>query len=347
MVPFAGYELPVHYGAGIKAEHLHTRTTAGLFDVSHMGQLRIDGEARVRFLESLVPADIEGLAEGRIRYGVFTNEEGGVLDDLLITNAGDHLYLVVNAACFKADMAHLKAHVGADVAIAEIDSAALIALQGPMAAPVLERLQPGIGEMAFMSSRETELDGILCRVSRSGYTGEDGFEISVPRSAAESLARRLLSEQEVSAIGLGARDTLRLEAGLPLFGQDLTPSITPVEAGLTWSIGKRRRQEGGFPGASVLLRQIRDGAPRKRVGLRPEGRAPVRDGAEVHDAGGRKIGWVSSGGFSPSLETPVSMAYLAAEAAGQGECVTAMVRGKPLPCRVVGLPFVPHNFYRP
>lgn len=347
MVPFAGYAMPVQYGDGIKAEHLHTRSAAGLFDVSHMGQLRIDGDDRVFFLESLTPAELRGLGEDRTRYTLFTNAEGGILDDLMVTNAVDHFYLVVNAARFDEDLAHLRAHLPAGVTLAPIEAVALIALQGPKAAPVLERLKAGIGTMPFMSSRLVELDGISCRVSRCGYTGEDGYEISVAHGAAEALARRLLAEEEVMPIGLGARDTLRLEAGLPLYGQDLTPDITPVEAGLTWAVGKRRREEGGFPGSSKILRQIREGAPRKRVGLRPEGRAPVREGAEVSDSAGRPLGWVSSGGFSPSLAAPVAMAYLETDFARLDANVSAVVRGKPLPCRVVGLPFVPHNYYRP
>ena len=346
MVAFAGYALPVHYGQGIKEEHRHCRSAAGLFDVSHMGQLVIGGEDRVRFLESLIPADLASLAPGRVRYGLFTNESGGVLDDLMIGNVGDELFLVVNAARKRDDLAHLRAHLPDGIELAEMTDAALIALQGPKAAEVLERHASGTSRMPFMSMRSIEVDGISCRLGRSGYSGEDGFEMSVPAARAEDLARRLLAEKEVAAIGLGARDTLRLEAGLPLYGQDLTTTITPVEAGLTFSIGKRRRLEGGFPGADTILTQIAEGPPRKRVGVRPEGRAPVREGAEITDEQGHRIGWVSSGGYSPTLNAPIAMAYLDSAAARVGAKVLALVRGKPLPCRVVELPFVRHNYYR-
>jgi len=346
MVPFAGYALPLNYTTGIKAEHLHTRAAAGLFDVSHMGQLRLDGAGRVETLEALVPADIAGLGEGRMRYGFFTNENGGILDDLMIANPGDHLYVVVNAACKTDDIAHLRAGLGEGVALRELDDMALLALQGPKAADVLARIEPEVADMAFMSTRSVRLDGATCRLSRSGYSGEDGYEISVPAAAADALARRLLAFEEVLPIGLGARDTLRLEAGLPLYGHDLSDTTTPVEAGLSWAIGKRRREEGGFPGEGVILRQIGEGAARRRVGLEPEGRAPVREGAEIHDADGRPIGRVTSGAFSPSLGRPIAMAYLDKGLAQGLDRVFAQVRGKPLPCRIVKLPFVRHNYYR-
>jgi len=346
MVPFAGHTLPLNYTAGIMAEHLHTRTAAGLFDVSHMGQLRLDGAGRVETLEALTPADIAGLGEGRMRYGFFTNENGGILDDLMIANPGDHLYVVVNADCKAADIAHLRAGLGEGTALRELDDMALLALQGPKAADVLARLEPDVASMAFMSTRSVELDGVTCRLSRSGYSGEDGYEISVPAAAAAALARRLLDFEEVLPVGLGARDTLRLEAGLPLYGHDLSDTTTPVEAGLSWAIGKRRREEGGFPGEGVILRQISDGAPRRRAGLEPEGRAPVRAGAEIRDDDGRTIGHVTSGAFSPSLGRPIAMAYLDKGLAQGLERVFAQVRGKPLPCRVVKLPFVRHNYHR-
>lgn len=346
MVPFAGFALPLNYPAGIKAEHLHTRAAAGLFDVSHMGQLRLEGERRAGALETLVPVDVAGIAEGRMRYGFFTNHSGGILDDLMIANAGDHLYVVVNASRKAEDIAHLSAGLGEGARLHELTDRALLALQGPKAAEVLARVAPEVAEMAFMSTRVVRLDGVDCRLSRSGYSGEDGYEISVPADAAEALARRLLAFGEVLAIGLGARDTLRLEAGLPLYGQDLDESTSPVEAGLTWAIGKRRREEGGFLGAEAVLGQIRDGATRKRVGLAPEGRAPVREGAEVADEEGRRIGQVTSGAFSPSLGRPIAMAYLEAERTQAETRVFALVRGKPLPCLVVKLPFVRHNYYR-
>lgn len=346
MVPFAGYALPLNYPAGIKAEHLHTRAAAGLFDVSHMGQLRLEGETCASALETLVPVDVAGLAEGRMRYGFFTNPFGGILDDLMIANAGDHLYVVVNASRRAEDIAHLRAGLGDGTDLQELTDLALMALQGPKAAGVLARLAPEVAEMAFMSTRVVRLDGVDCRLSRSGYSGEDGYEISVPAEAGEALARRLLAFEEVLAIGLGARDTLRLEAGLPLYGQDLGEATSPVEAGLTWAIGKRRREEGGFPGAEAILGQIRDGAARQRVGLAPEGRAPVREGAEVVDEEGRRIGQVTSGAFSPSLGRPIAMAYLETEWAQAEARVFALVRGKPLPCLVVKLPFVRHNYYR-
>jgi aminomethyltransferase len=346
MVPFAGYALPLNYTAGIKVEHLYTRVAAGLFDVSHMGQLRLDGVHRVAALEALVPVDVAGLAEGRVRYGFFTNDVGGILDDLLIANAGDHLYVVVNAARKAEDIAHLRDGLGGGTTLRELDDRAMLALQGPKASAVLARLEPALAEMAFMSTRTARLDGVACRVSRSGYSGEDGYEIAVPAEAAETLARRLLAFEEVAAIGLGARDTLRLEAGLPLYGHDLSETTTPAEADLTWAIGKRRREEGGFPGEDVIVPQIREGVTRKRVGLVPEGRAPVREGAEVLDDAGRRVGRVTSGAFSPSLGRPIAMAYVESDCARPETRVFAQVRGKPLPCLVVKLPFVRHNFYR-
>jgi aminomethyltransferase len=346
IVPFAGYALPVQYPAGIMAEHKQARDSAALFDVSHMGQLRLEGADRIAALEALVPADLAGLAPGRQRYSFFTNDAGGILDDLMISNQGDWLFLVVNAACKEADIAHLQAGLKGDVTLTGLTDRALIALQGPKAADVLARLAPGVQTLAFMDCKPVEVDGIACLVSRSGYTGEDGFEISVPADRAEALARRLLAEPEVAPAGLGARDSLRLEAGLCLYGHDIDETTTPVEADLVWAIQKRRRQDGGFPGAAVVQQQLREGAPRRRVGLQPEGRAPVREGTELQNDKGEVVGRVTSGGFGPSAAAPVAMGYVAKELAAEGTPLQAMVRGKALPCRVAALPFVPHNFFR-
>jgi aminomethyltransferase len=346
IVPFAGYALPVQYPAGIMAEHKQAREAAALFDVSHMGQLRLEGADRIAALEALVPADLAGLALGRQRYSFFTNDDGGILDDLMISNQGDWLFLVVNAACKAADIAHLKAGLKGDARLAELTDRALIALQGPKAADVLARLAPGVQTLAFMDCKPVEIDGAACLVSRSGYTGEDGYEISVPAARAEALARRLLAEEEVAPAGLGARDSLRLEAGLCLYGHDIDQTTTPVEADLTWAIQKRRRQDGGFPGAAVVQRQLAEGASRRRVGLQPEGRAPVREGTVLQNDQGEVIGKVTSGGFGPTVGAPVAMGYVDAGLAAEGTPLQAMVRGKPLPCRVAALPFVPHNYFR-
>ncbi|GAB4374457.1 MAG: glycine cleavage system aminomethyltransferase GcvT [Kiloniellaceae bacterium] len=346
IVPFAGYALPVQYPAGIMAEHKQARESAALFDVSHMGQVKLAGADRIAALEALVPADLVGLAVGRQRYSFFTNDAGGILDDLMISNQGDWLFLVVNAACKEADIAHLKAHLKGDVTLTELTDRALIALQGPKAADVLARLAPGVQTLKFMDCKPVDIDGIACVVSRSGYTGEDGYEISVPGERAEALARRLLAEDEVAPAGLGARDSLRLEAGLCLYGHDIDTATTPVEADLTWAIQKRRRQEGGFPGAAVVQKQLAEGAPRRRVGLKPEGRAPVREGAELQNDKGETVGSVTSGGFGPTLGGPVAMGYVKSDFAAEGTPLQAMVRGKAVPCRVAALPFVPHNYFR-
>ena len=352
--PFAGYEMPVQYRNGILAEHLHTRSLAGLFDVSHMGQAFLDGpdhETTARALENLTPADIVGLAPGRQRYTQLLNADGGIVDDLMATRppgANGCIALVVNAERKTADFAALRAALPANVVLTVADDAALVALQGPAAASVLARLAPGAGieTMAFMSSRPLALDGFDVTVSRSGYTGEDGFEISLPAQDAEGFARRLLAESEVEAIGLGARDTLRLEAGLCLYGHELDESTDPVEAGLTWSIPKRRRAEGGFPGAARILAALADGPPRKRVGLRLLGRAPARAGAEIIDVSGEPIGRVTSGSFGPSIGAPIAMGYVTRDHAEIGAPVGLVVRGKPLPATVDPLPFHPHAYYR-
>jgi aminomethyltransferase len=346
MVPFAGYDMPVQYAPGIMAEHLHTRAKAGLFDVSHMGQVRLDGAAAAPALESLVPGDIAGLAPGRMRYTLFTNDAGGILDDLMVTNAGNHLILVVNASRKQDDLSHLRRHLAGRAKVMPLDDRALLALQGPAAAAVLARLAPRVDEMSFMTGAALEVDGLPCFVTRSGYTGEDGFEISVPALSAERLARRLLAQPEVMPAGLGARDSLRLEAGLCLHGHDIDETTSVVEADLAWAVQKRRRAEGGFPGAAAIARQFKDGAPRKRVGIKPEGRAPAREGTDIVGNSGAVIGRITSGGFGPSADGPIAMGYVAAAQAALGTPLKLMVRGTPRPARIVPLPFVPHRYHR-
>ncbi|WP_417677084.1 glycine cleavage system aminomethyltransferase GcvT [Pseudodonghicola sp.] len=355
MVPFAGYEMPVQYPAGIMAEHNHTRARAGLFDVSHMGQVILRGAdvaAVAAALETLIPMDVLDLPEGRQRYGLFLNQTGGILDDLMFANRGDHLFLVVNAACKAQDVAHLKAALEPGVTVEEITDRALMALQGPLAEAVLTEFAPEVAEMRFMDVRTLDLDGVEAWVSRSGYTGEDGFEISVPADQAEALARRLLAHDAVAPIGLGARDSLRLEAGLCLYGHDIDTETLPGEAGLAWAIQKVRRsggaRQGGFPGADAVLAQLADGPARKRVGLRPEGRAPMREGVEIFTAaeGGAPVGRVTSGGFGPSVGAPVAMGYVPADLAAPGTPLFGELRGKRLPLTVAPLPFVPANFKR-
>jgi aminomethyltransferase len=357
MVPFAGYEMPVQYAPGVLREHLHTRGSAGLFDVSHMGQIALRAksgrvEHAARALERLVPQDIVAIAPGRQRYAQFTNDAGGILDDLMVANFGDHLFLVVNAACKAADEAHLRQHL-ADICVIEpLENRALIALQGPKAESVLAKYCAEAPSMRFMDAGPRKVAGLDCFVSRSGYTGEDGFELSVPAEHAEALARDLLAETCVLPIGLGARDSLRLEAGLCLYGHDIDTTTTPVEAALEWSVQKSRRQggarAGGFPGASRILEQFASTAPRRRVGLRPEGRAPVREGAALFagEALTESIGKVTSGGFGPSLNAPVAMGYLPTALAAIGTLVFAEVRGQRLPCRVAATPFVPNTYKR-
>ncbi|MBY8119560.1 glycine cleavage system aminomethyltransferase GcvT [Vibrio fluvialis] len=351
MVPFAGYDMPVQYALGVKKEHLHTREAAGLFDVSHMGQLRLHGEGAAAALETLVPVDVVDLAEGKQRYAFFTNEQGGILDDLMVANLGDHLFVVVNAACKEQDINHLQAHLPSGVELEIIDDRALLALQGPKAAEVLARLQPAVAEMLFMDIQQVQIDGIDCIVSRSGYTGEDGYEISVPADKAETLARTLTAFDEVEWIGLGARDSLRLECGLCLYGHDLDETTTPVEASLLWAIQPVRRtggaREGGFPGADIILSQIATkDVSRKRVGLVGQTKAPVREGTELFDAEGAKIGIVTSGTAGPTAGIPVSMAYVRADLSAIGTEVFAEVRGKMLPMLVEKMPFVPQRYYR-
>lgn len=353
MVPFAGYLMPVQY-EGIMAEHAHTRAAAGLFDVSHMGQATLvgpDHATTARALEALVPADILNLAPGRQRYSQFTNETGGILDDLMVSRPADPaldgtLVLVVNAACKEADFAHLAANLPPAVKLVRADDRALLALQGPKAADVLVRLGADVAAWPFMSAGPAAVAGIEAHLSRSGYTGEDGFEISVPAGRVAELWDALVADPDVKPIGLGARDSLRLEGGLCLYGHDIDTGTTPVEAGLLWSIQKRRREEGGFPGADVVRREIAEGPARRRVGIRPEGRAPAREGTEILAADGAPIGVVTSGGFGPTVGGPVAMGYVASAHAAPGTRLQLMVRGKPLAAEIVPLPFVPARFYR-
>jgi aminomethyltransferase len=357
MVPFAGYEMPVQFAAGVLREHLHTRAAAGLFDVSHMGQIALRPksgslESAARALEQLLPQDVVALAPGRQRYAQFTNESGGIRDDLMVANFGDHLFLVVNAACKEADEAHLRERLS-DVCVVEpLEGRALLALQGPKAEMVLAKFCADAPDMKFMDAGPRKVAGFDCFVSRSGYTGEDGFEISVPSDDAEQLAKLLLAEHDVMPIGLGARDSLRLEAGLCLHGHDIDGSTTPVEAALEWSIQKSRRaggaRAGGFLGAEIILSQLANGAERRRVGLKPEGRAPVREGAPLFaDANSEtRIGTVTSGGFGPSLNAPIAMGYQPTALANPGVQVFADVRGQRLPLRVVTTPFVPNTYKR-
>jgi aminomethyltransferase len=346
MVPFAGYEMPVHYAAGILAEHLHTRAQAGLFDVSHMGQIRLKGPDADRALERLVPGDLQALDPLRMRYTLLLNEAAGILDDLIVTRLEDGLFLVVNAARKQADLAHLRDHLAPTVAVEPLSDRALLALQGPAAAGVLSRFIDGIARLGFMSAAQVELEGRKCLVTRSGYTGEDGFEISLPASVGERFARRLLAEPEVMAIGLGARDSLRLEAGLCLYGHDIDEATTPVEADLAWAIGRRRRAEGGFPGVAIVLSQLNEGSVRKRVGIRPEGRVPAREDTVIAAPQDNPIGRVTSGGFGPSVGAPVAMGYVDRAHVPVGTAVELIVRGVPRPARVVRLPFIPPRYYR-
>ncbi|HYD95525.1 MAG TPA: glycine cleavage system aminomethyltransferase GcvT [Noviherbaspirillum sp.] len=350
MVPFAGYDMPVQYPSGVLKEHAHTRSQAGLFDVSHMGQVRLSGDGAAAALETLMPVDIIDLPVGMQRYAVFTNEQGGILDDLMVSNAGDHLFVVVNAACKQQDVAHLQKQIGGRCKVEELADRALLALQGPAASAVMARLAPETSKMIFMNTGKVTLAGAECFISRSGYTGEDGFEISVPNDNAEELARLLLAQPEVAPIGLGARDSLRLEAGLCLYGHDMDAGTTPVEASLSWALSKARRADGaragGYPGADIILRQLAEGAARKRVGLLVKDRMPVREGAELVDAEGRPVGKVTSGGFGPTVGGPVAMGYVDAGQAKLGTALQAIVRGKPVPVEVAKTPFTPQRYYR-
>ena len=346
IVPFAGYALPVQYPAGILAEHLQTRASAGLFDVSHMGQARLHGANAAAALEKLVPADIQGLKDFAQRYTQFTDESGGILDDLMATKLPDGIFLIVNAACKDADFKHLAAHLPKDVTLELLPDRALIAVQGPAAERAVARLAPAVAQLAFMQGAWIDIRGISCFVTRSGYTGEDGFEISVPADHAFALAEELLAQPEIKPVGLGARDTLRLEAGLCLYGHDIDTTTSPIEAGLAWSIQKRRRAEGGFPGAERILRELATGPKRTRVGIKPDGRAPARDGTEISDASNSKIGVITSGGFGPTVGGPIAMGYVATAAAKPETALNLTVRTNTVPARVKPLPFVPHRYRR-
>jgi aminomethyltransferase len=357
MVPFAGYAMPVQYPAGLMAEHRQCREAAALFDVSHMGQLRLVGPDAAAALETLVPVDVVDLAPGKQRYAFFTNEQGGLLDDLMITRPaaadlatfGD-LFVVVNAGCKDADIAHLRQHIGLRCQVVPMPDRALLALQGPQAATALARLNPGVSALTFMTGGGFNLAGADCFVTRSGYTGEDGFEISVPEAQAAALACALLAQPEVKPAGLGARDTLRLEGGMCLYGHDIDTTTTPVEAGLTWAVQKVRRaggaRAGGYPGAAVIDTQLAGGAPRKRVGLVGLERAPVREGTQLVGADGTPLGTVTSGTLGPTVNQPVAMAYLPTAHTAAGTEIFAEVRGKRLPMRVTAMPFAPHRYFR-
>lgn len=351
MVPFAGYEMPVQYPAGILKEHLHTREKAGLFDVSHMGQRLLigpDHKVTAATLEAFTPGDFQNLGVGRIRYTLLLNANGGIVDDLMVTRLPDDgkLAIVVNAACKDGDDDFIRARLPADVKYILADDRALLALQGPAAEAAMARHCPDAKALSFMTAIKTTFDGMEISVSRSGYTGEDGYEISVPNTNAERLARALLAEPEVLPIGLGARDSLRLEAGLCLYGHDIDETTNPVEANLTFALGKRRKEEKNFPDAEKIVDQLTNGAIRLRVGIRPDGRAPAREGTEIADKSGRIIGRITSGGFGPTLNAPIAMGYVETKYAAIGTELDLMVRGKPNPARVAPMPFVPHRYKR-
>jgi glycine cleavage system T protein (aminomethyltransferase) len=348
MVPFAGYEMPVQYPPGILKEHLHTRASAGLFDVSHMGQAFLSGDDPGKALERVTPADVVGLKEGMQRYGLLLNERGTIKDDFMFSRlAGERdLYVVVNAGTKEGDFAFIAEKLKGAATVTPKPDRALLALQGPKAGAVLDRHSSGIDQITFMKVVRATVAGAPAIVSRSGYTGEDGFEISLEGADAERVARALLGEPEVLPIGLGARDSLRLEAGLCLYGHDIDESTNPVEADLVWSIGKRRKEQKDFPAAEAIMQQVTNGARRKRVGIRPEGRAPAREGAEIAEKNGRVIGHITSGGFGPSLNAPVAMGYVETAFAADGTEIDLLVRGKPLAARVAPMPFVPHRYKR-
>jgi len=350
MVPFAGYSMPVQYPAGLIAEHLHTRTAAGLFDVSHMGQLSIGGADADAALESLIPVDVIGLAPGRQRYGMLLNDDAGILDDLMFTRRAADFLVIVNGACKVADTAHIQQHIGTRCQVTPLPDAALLALQGPLAATALARFVPGVEALVFMSGHSFVWQGHELFITRSGYTGEDGFEISIPSEAALAFARAVLQQPEVKPIGLGARNSLRLEAGLCLYGNDIDSNTTPAEANLLWAVQKVRRnggaRAGGFPGAQRLLAQIDAGCARVRVGLRALERVPVREHTALHLPGGAAVGEVTSGLLGPSADAPIAMAYVDAAHSAPGTRLDAMVRGKPVPMQICPMPFVPHRYHR-
>jgi len=352
MVPFAGYSMPVQYPSGLVAEHHHTRNAAGLFDVSHMGQLRLTGPDAAAAFESLMPVDVIGLGVNKQRYGLLLNDEGGIIDDLMFVNRGEDIFVIVNGACKHGDLAHIQQRIGSRCTIEAQFERALLALQGPQAVTALQRLLPGVEQLVFMTGMAFNLDGADLYITRSGYTGEDGFEISLPAHAAEAFARTLLAQPEVKPIGLGARNSLRLEAGLCLYGNDIDTTTTPVEAGLNWAMQKVRRtggaRAGGFPGANKILAQLDGTSPaqRLRVGLVGLERVPVREHVELHNDAGQKVGEVTSGLLAPTADQPVALAYVQAEYAASGTRLNAMVRGKAVPMQVSPLPFVPNRYFR-
>ena len=345
MVPFAGYHMPVQYD-GIIAEHLWTRQHAGLFDVSHMGQLTVHGAHADAALETLMPSDFKVLKDGRLRYSMLLDDKGGVIDDLMATRRGDHFYVVVNGATKVDDIALMQLRLPRDVVLDHLKEQALLALQGPEAVAVLDAIVPGVADLVFMQGGTFRIDGQPAWISRSGYTGEDGLEISVPATAVVAVADRILADERARPIGLGARDSLRLEAGLPLYGHDLDRGTTPVMADLQFAIGKRRRAEGGFPGAERILGEIEHGAPQKRVGLFVDGKQPVREGALILDREANEIGRITSGGHSPSLGRPIAMGYVATKLAEPGTQLKVEQRGKLFQAEVAPLPFVPHRYHR-
>ncbi len=352
MVPFAGYSMPVQYPAGLMAEHQHTRNAAGLFDVSHMGQLRLVGPDAAAAFESLMPVDVIGLGLHKQRYGLLLNDAGGIIDDLMFVNRGDDLFVIVNGACKAGDIAHIQARIGERCQVIPLPERALLALQGPQAVTALKRVVPGVEQLVFMTGLPATWNGADLYITRSGYTGEDGFEISVPANAAEAFARALLAQPEVQPIGLGARNSLRLEAGLCLYGNDIDTTTTPVEAALNWAMQKVRRtggeRAGGFPGAAKVLAQLDGTAPatRKRVGLIAKERVPVREHVELQNAAGERIGEVTSGLIGPTINQPIAMGYVESGYAALGTQVQALVRGKAVPMEVAALPFVPNRYYR-
>ncbi|WP_309663128.1 glycine cleavage system aminomethyltransferase GcvT [Sphingomonas sp.] len=345
MVPFAGYEMPVQY-EGIMAEHAWARGNAGLFDVSHMGQLLVHGSDVDAALEALLPGDLRGLADMKLRYSMLLDDNGGIIDDLMATRRGEDFYLVVNGATKDGDIAVLESSLPRTIVVDHMKQQALLALQGPKAAEALERIAPGVSDLGFMQGGAFRLAGHPAWISRSGYTGEDGFEMSIPSTAAETVAESLVADYAVKPVGLGARDSLRLEAGLPLYGHDIDRSTTPVMAGLTFAINKRRRSEGGFPGAQRILAELDDGPPQRRVGFDIDGRQPVREGALVLDGEGNEVGRITSGGFSPTLQRPIAMGFVATPLAEVGTALKLEQRGKLFEARVAALPFVPHNYHR-
>jgi aminomethyltransferase len=347
MVPFAGYEMPVQYPAGIMAEHLHCRARAALFDVSHMGQASLVGPGAVALLERLVPSDIAALKPGRQRYSVLTNEAGGIIDDFMVANLGsERLFLVMNASRKEVDFRHIAAHLGAGARLEPHEDRALLALQGPMAALALARLCPEAAAFPFMGAGPVTIAGAACLISRSGYSGEDGFEISIPSAETETVARALLAQPEVKPAGLGARDSLRLEAGLCLYGNDIDELTSPIEAALGWVVSKRRRESFDFVGGAVVRDHLANGTPRLRVGIRPEGRAPARAGTDIVAGDGTAAGAITSGGFSPTLGAPVAMGYVRKDLAAEGTPLLLLVRGRQLEARTATMPFVPHRYIR-